>query len=475
MAKIGRNDPCPCGSGKKYKKCCLSRQEDEKKLQRIEQKTEENLFEDLPASASTDMVNEYDDDDNSADVYPDEIEEGDLFETNEQIAAETDFEPEYISPLDEPPPEISDADEELINQWYKEYHNMKDPDIITKHLLDFIEARPDLVLNLEIHHEVLFEIGAGYIEQGRHDQYIQLLKRMRDEHVEAYIKSFGYYDRDLICDAVVKQNFHDISEYLKFFKEYPEDVPDNLFKVIDFLCAQNCQEIVTDLTKSIYKDVCNSKNIIGGDSILDQLIWSYFIPYLKPEYSDDDMVDLSNDLKTIEYELYEDFCKPENLKQNFSKIFSHPQLPDRKKIQNRKMLFEYYFAVTRNFAYFLNTTVGMDWMAAEFYRTRVFDYFSEAVPKGKLPKEIFIFTKNKIETALVRSSKDLFSLNSTMAFGMLNGIYWFADYLKLLEFIDQAKCENIHDWCRELFDQTYNILKKESFTAKAFKDFPLSF
>lgn len=24
-AKIGRNDPCPCGSGKKYKKCCLNK------------------------------------------------------------------------------------------------------------------------------------------------------------------------------------------------------------------------------------------------------------------------------------------------------------------------------------------------------------------------------------------------------------------------------------------------------------------
>lgn len=24
MAKPGRNDPCPCGSGKKYKKCCLA-------------------------------------------------------------------------------------------------------------------------------------------------------------------------------------------------------------------------------------------------------------------------------------------------------------------------------------------------------------------------------------------------------------------------------------------------------------------
>ena len=24
MNKAGRNDPCPCGSGKKYKKCCLA-------------------------------------------------------------------------------------------------------------------------------------------------------------------------------------------------------------------------------------------------------------------------------------------------------------------------------------------------------------------------------------------------------------------------------------------------------------------
>jgi hypothetical protein len=25
MSKIGRNDPCPCGSGKKHKKCCLGK------------------------------------------------------------------------------------------------------------------------------------------------------------------------------------------------------------------------------------------------------------------------------------------------------------------------------------------------------------------------------------------------------------------------------------------------------------------
>jgi hypothetical protein len=25
MDKVGRNDPCPCGSGKKFKKCCESK------------------------------------------------------------------------------------------------------------------------------------------------------------------------------------------------------------------------------------------------------------------------------------------------------------------------------------------------------------------------------------------------------------------------------------------------------------------
>lgn len=26
--KIGRNDPCPCGSGKKYKKCCMRKDQE---------------------------------------------------------------------------------------------------------------------------------------------------------------------------------------------------------------------------------------------------------------------------------------------------------------------------------------------------------------------------------------------------------------------------------------------------------------
>jgi tetratricopeptide (TPR) repeat protein len=34
MAEIGRNAPCPCGSGKKYKKCCLLREDGAKRSSR---------------------------------------------------------------------------------------------------------------------------------------------------------------------------------------------------------------------------------------------------------------------------------------------------------------------------------------------------------------------------------------------------------------------------------------------------------
>ena len=36
MKKLGRNDPCPCGSGKKYKQCCLKSEDIPKDSDRSE-------------------------------------------------------------------------------------------------------------------------------------------------------------------------------------------------------------------------------------------------------------------------------------------------------------------------------------------------------------------------------------------------------------------------------------------------------
>src|SRR5207249_234995 len=48
--KVGRNDPCPCGSGKKYKKCCLEKDQAAERAQRVVARSAATASEDwLPA------------------------------------------------------------------------------------------------------------------------------------------------------------------------------------------------------------------------------------------------------------------------------------------------------------------------------------------------------------------------------------------------------------------------------------------
>jgi hypothetical protein len=44
----GRNDPCPCGSGKKYKKCCLEKDEQEQLAKMV------NMFPEKRSESSID-------------------------------------------------------------------------------------------------------------------------------------------------------------------------------------------------------------------------------------------------------------------------------------------------------------------------------------------------------------------------------------------------------------------------------------
>ena len=128
--KIKRNEPCPCGSGKKYKKCCLIKDEEQASIRRKE--VDQNLL------ALEEEVRQLDDLSNSVldliemgkfeeaeevcqkleDEYPDQV---DAFERRASLyEAKGDFEKaisnhqktvEFMSSHE-------DFDEELI-QWHR--------------------------------------------------------------------------------------------------------------------------------------------------------------------------------------------------------------------------------------------------------------------------------------------------------------------------------------------------------------------
>ena len=60
--KVGRNDPCPCGSGLKYKKCCLPK--DREKAELEEEITDiEEIDEGVAAEEESEEVKEVSDED----------------------------------------------------------------------------------------------------------------------------------------------------------------------------------------------------------------------------------------------------------------------------------------------------------------------------------------------------------------------------------------------------------------------------
>ncbi|MGA7876974.1 MAG: hypothetical protein WCA08_15050 [Desulfoferrobacter sp.] len=369
-------------------------------------------------------------------------------------------------------PAISDDEQALVNEWWEDYKTMQDVDQIRLHLEGFMREHPSLVVNLELHHEVLFELGAAYNRLNRNNEYIDLLIKMRNDFPASYIKSFGYYDSDIIAHKVITERKHEIGEYLSYFREYPAHDPDSLFKTINFMMATNCQDLVSPLVREIYYEVCTSPEIFGGDEILESLVQSYFIPFLRADFTSNDMEELAWQLESLKFPLNEDYYNPEYLQGLFACIFgTYPKwsLGDCK---TRKELFTQYHLVCHNFMRFLKEEKGKDWMAAAFYRNTLFNYLANVITKGKKPKEDYVFSKNKIDQTIMRTCRGFLSLDSTMTLVSLSSIYWFAEYLASAETISQERKDSIQLWCTELYQTTYPVLASQEIEARAFAVFP---
>lgn len=103
--KIGRNDPCHCGSGKKYKKCCLSKD-----------------------SAP------------SPEGYKDDLASSDLGEGDEDLLIPTNSESSFYESI----PDRLEEENPIVEGWWEEYESMEDADIIRAHIEKFMQNHPQL-------------------------------------------------------------------------------------------------------------------------------------------------------------------------------------------------------------------------------------------------------------------------------------------------------------------------------------------
>jgi len=455
MSKIGRNDPCPCGSGKKYKKCCLAKEQQQPRRATVRRDETADLFEDSPTLAV-----DYNDEETLA--VPEEPER-----------LPPDDEPYVSKTISDDVPELSEPNQALVDAWWSAYKPMKGPDEILRHLNRFFEAHPDLVVNLGVHYEVLFELGADLVRAGRPGDYIALLQRVRKDFPDAYLKSFSYYDRDIIYYKVIDQGPVGIEDDLARFKEYPDTDPDNLFAVIDFLMATGCDGPLAELVEAVYYPICRSQNVMGGcEELVTALILSYYAPYLDHGWAQSDLESLADRLKTIRLPLRDEWCLPDHLDRLFSEIVGDVDEAFFAGFRDQQDLGRYYQTVSRNFMGWLHRERGFSWMKAEFHRARVFDYLVGIIPDGRRPKRPFTFTERLLERAIGRTSFFLFGPRPTTTFGVLNGIYRFSEYLVQRGLVDNEEAMSIQGWCRELWQSTMPRVRGSAIEAGAFEDFP---
>ena len=461
MSKIGRNDPCPCGSGMKYKKCCLPKEKQRSAASRRSEtaasrwkENTDDFFEDMPAE-------------------PDGLrDENEAMEDSGQTELKLDDEP-FVSPtICDEVPEISEEENALVDAWWKAYRGMQDPDEIIQHLDGFFRAHPGLVQNLELHHEVLFELGAQLVKAGRAADYIELLQRVRRDFQDTYLKSFTYYDLEIIRYKIASQDPEGIEDYLNWFKQYPDHDVDNLFSLIDFLMATECDQLLIGLLEATYYPVCRSEKVFSGREILAPLILSYWAPYLDQGLNRADLALLSEQLKTIRIPLNDQLYRPEYLHELFEEILGELDEAFFASFYDTRNIHDYYRTVTHNFMGWLRREKKFSWMKAQFYRNLVNRYLVYIIPDGKRPKQPFVFSKKLLNDTISRIAREIFSLDATKTLGALNAIYWFAEYLLQHQAISEQKCMDVQMWCEALWSEAIPQFLESAIEASAFNRFP---
>jgi len=324
---LGRNSPCHCGSGKKYKKCCLTQDED---IVRIEQNPD-LLYEEV----EEEVVENHEVDDDT-DKFVNEFSPPDI----EQITK-----PEAASL-----PEITAKEQQLVDDWGEKYVTIKDPGEFLSHLKQFLQDYPALVPHLWLEEEALFELGAMLLRHERGNEYIEILLDIRQNFSDVYIRSYAYYDSDLMVYHISQGEVEKAAQFIDNFTKYPDDDPDILFSLIDFLCATNQQSLLSELLKENYLKVLYSKNVIGTGEIIEPFLWAcYYIPELENNYNEKSINALSKTFKTLKIDFREEYYQPEFLIEKLDKITKKTEEPLENIYESTENIQEFYYQISMNY------------------------------------------------------------------------------------------------------------------------------
>ena len=433
----GRNEPCPCGSGKKYKKCCLDGDVREE-MQALKSINQEPLF-----------FNDY------------QAPEGYLQKPSPNNIYNTPF------------PEITEEQEQLVEDWWDEYQGLESPDLIRQHIERFMENHPELVENLQLDESAIFELGAAWRREGRLEEYIIFLLRLREEFPSTYLRSGGFYDSDIIAWLISQGRESETQNYLDYFISYPVDFVDQLFESATLMMAKDIRGPLLYLVSKV-KDTFNQSDAsIDTDDIIIPLIYDKLGEYIKTDNAVNQVHDFVAHLNHL---FGFDKEKETLLWSHRFKSITRPYQPwDYDPQWGRDKVEDLYFDLSDNFMYYLHDQFGLSWICAQYHSSLIFDYGRALLKsrKGKKHKELFDLSISKIDKLSLEIGQKILSIiDATTTLSLYNAIYYLAAYLEECKMIDRKRRIAVEENAALLYKESFPQLLRTYSEAACFEVFP---
>ncbi len=418
MVNINRNDPCHCGSGKKYKKCCADADQQREFV------------------ASKLGIQE------SMNYNPLTLHEDEEAEDDDMVTA-FDLEDDI---------EDSKPDDPLVTAWWDEYRSIEGLDEERAQLDKFFDTYPNLVDQLGLEHDVLFAMGGAYLQADRVDEYVTFLMNLRDRFPARYEKAAGYCDFYIISWLISKGRNLEIQNFLNHFINQPVLHFNHFFALLELLLAVDETNEPILMIRNAFEASEEMTELFESENILRLWARQLLLPYIKDEITDNDIRQYLNELdKNIPEE--NDYPVTEHIIAQWKKQVQQIRRPfvlwNNKFLNSRTEIMELANAVGSNFMRYMHEEAKISWMSAGYYGDLACIFLISYWSKYKSRKRMFYFEEARTNEIIREIGGQSFYLDCIRLLSTLTSLYYFAAYLRKCGNLTIDECNRLQEYCSE--------------------------
>ena len=455
------NDPCSCGSGKKFKKCCLVKDEAEAVMQRAE---EQKQAEDRrQAEAAVENIRSAAAEHARASAPVENRDDKFAGDNAARAAIKLGW-----SALSAESQRLVDAWWDEVNVVYMARGELKQVGWLLERTVAFLDEHPQLFRYLHLHEEFLLEIGPKLDRAGRKSDHCALLLRLRSEQPEVYSRCFGYWDLDLLAESLRAGRREGIPACLALFRQKPIRFIEEFAQVVDLLAWQGCETELRGLLEPTAAAIEDSAELVDGGFGMRWLTNLAMFPFL--ELGDDSpgaIKSLCQQVMAVGY-LRDDAANREWLRRGMQMALPTETEAGLDLKQAHSARFD--GDVAWSFAGWLRRTKDIGWASARFLAEAMLNYWywAENAKKGgkasgKKGGKTKVVASFGLDAGTLRDylddyCRDFFGIRSVTVLSTIQAFHYFTQYLVARGHLAGALASGLQTAAKGEFERIVNWL-----------------